>query len=553
MNELANRLCKRLNELRAERAKYEAHWTECYRYGAPERQQCFASGEVDLSSTREKQRADLLDSTAAEAVLKIVATLIAGTTPANAQWFKAVPDGIDDPAVLTEGEHWLEQVCQFMFRNIHGANFDSENFDQMIDFVVAGWSVIYEDIDRKKGGGYVFQTWPIGECFIASTRQDNQVDTIYREYSMTAAQLVNEFGKHKVSQRVLDAYEKTPDMRFKIAQAIEPRKVQQTNTNQAQLPRNLPFASYHIEIDSKTVLKESGYNEFPCAVPRFRKVPGSVYGIGLMSNALPEAKAANALMRDTLRSAEIDVLGFWIAADDGVLNPRTVRIGGGKIVTANTVDSMKRLDSGRGFQVADPLLGRLQDSIKRKLMADGMDSPYNQPMTAAETYMRLDMIRQQIGPLYGRAQAEMLVPLLERSFGLAYRSGILGEAPEDLQGRNMSFKFISPLARAQQLEDVGAIERFIALMGPIAEMQPDTMDHVDTDAIPQVVAQRLGVPTSIMRTDEKVQAYRQQKAAAQQQAAAQEQQAMMAQQVTGAVAQGVGKGIEAQMMSEVMQ
>lgn len=553
MNELANRLCKRLNELRAERAKYEAHWTECYRYGAPERQQCFASGEVDLSSTREKQRADLLDSTAAEAVLKIVATLIAGTTPANAQWFKAVPDGIDDPAVLTEGEHWLEQVCQFMFRNIHGANFDSENFDQMIDFVVAGWSVIYEDIDRKKGGGYVFQTWPIGECFIASTRQDNQVDTIYREYSMTAAQLVNEFGKHKVSQRVLDAYEKTPDMRFKIAQAIEPRKVQQTNTNQAQLPRNLPFASYHIEIDSKTVLKESGYNEFPCAVPRFRKVPGSVYGIGLMSNALPEAKAANALMRDTLRSAEIDVLGFWIAADDGVLNPRTVRIGGGKIVTANTVDSLKRLDSGRGFQVADPLLGRLQDSIKRKLMADGMDSPYNQPMTAAETYMRLDMIRQQIGPLYGRAQAEMLVPLLERSFGLAYRSGILGEAPEDLQGRNMSFKFISPLARAQQLEDVGAIERFIALMGPIAEMQPDTMDHVDTDAIPQVVAQRLGVPTSIMRTDEKVQAYRQQKAAEQQQAAAQEQQAMMAQQVTGAVAQGMGKGIEAQMMSEVVQ
>jgi len=553
MNELANRLCKRLNELRAERAKYEAHWTECYRYGAPERQQCFASGEVDLSSTREKQRADLLDSTAAEAVLKIVATLIAGTTPANAQWFKAVPDGIDDPAVLTEGEHWLEQVCQFMFRNIHGANFDSENFDQMIDFVVAGWSVIYEDIDRKKGGGYVFQTWPIGECFIASTRQDNQVDTIYREYSMTAAQLVNEFGKHKVSQRVLDAYEKTPDMRFKIAQAIEPRKVQQTNTNQAQLPRNLPFASYHIEIDSKTVLKESGYNEFPCAVPRFRKVPGSVYGIGLMSNALPEAKAANALMRDTLRSAEIDVLGFWIAADDGVLNPRTVRIGGGKIVTANTVDSLKRLDSGRGFQVADPLLGRLQDSIKRKLMADGMDSPYNQPMTAAETYMRLDMIRQQIGPLYGRAQAEMLVPLLERSFGLAYRSGILGEAPEDLQGRNMSFKFISPLARAQQLEDVGAIERFMASMAPIAEMNPDALDNIDTDAIPQVLAQRLGVPTSIMRTDEKVQAYRQQKAAEQQQAAAQEQQAMMAQQVTGAVAQGMGKGIEAQMMSEVVQ
>lgn len=552
MNDLANRICKRLSELRTERAKFEAHWTECYKYGAPERQQCF-SGGADLSSTREKQRADLLDSTAAESVLKIVATLIAGTTPANAQWFKAVPDGVDDPAVLTEGEHWLEQVCQFIFRNIHGANFDSENFDQMVDFVVAGWSVIYEDIDRKKGGGYVFETWPIGECFIASTRSDNIVDTIYREYSQTAAQLVSTYGKHKVSQRVLDAYEKTPDQAFKIVRVIEPRHVKAPDTNKVLPPKHMPFASYHIEIESKNILKESGYNEFPCAVPRFRKIPGSVYGIGLMSTALPEAKSANALMRDTLRSAEIDVLGFWIAEDDGVLNPRTVRIGGGKIATANSVDSMKRLDSGRGFQVADALLGRLQDSIKRKLMADGMDSPYNQPMTAAETYMRLDMIRQQIGPLYGRAQAEMLIPLLERSFGLAYRSGILGEAPEELQGRNTSFKFISPLARTQQLEDVGAIERFMASMAPIAEMNPDALDNINVDAIPQVLAQRLGVPTSIIRTEEQLSEYREQKAQAQQEQATQEQQAMMAQQMTGAVAQGMGKGLEAQMASEVMQ
>jgi hypothetical protein len=552
MNDLANRICKRLGELRAERAKYEPHWTECYKYGAPERQQSF-SGGGGLAGIREKQRADLLDSTASEAVLKIVATLIAGTTPANAQWFKAVPDGVDDPAVLTDGEHWLEQVCQFIFRNIHGANFDSENFDQMVDFVVAGWSVLYEDIDRKKGGGYVFQSWPIGECFIASTRQDNIVDTIYREYSLTASQIITEFGENKASQRVRDAFEKTPDQSFKLIHVIEPRKVKNTSSNPVLLPRNMPFASYHVEVDAKNILKVSGYNEFPCAVPRFRKIPGSVYGIGLMSTALPEAKAANSLMRDTLRSAEIDVLGFWIAEDDGVLNPRTVRIGGGKIVTANKVDSMKRLDSGKGFQVADALLGRIQDSIKRKLMADGMDSPYNQPMTAAETYMRLDMIRQQIGPLYGRAQAEMLIPILERSFGLAYRSKILGEAPEELQGRNTSFKFTSPLARTQQLEDVGSIERFMASMSPIAELDPNALDNINTDAIPQVLAQRLGVPTSILRTEDQLNAYRQKKAQVQQAQQAQEQQAIVAQQMTGAVAQGLGKGLEAEMTSEVMQ
>ncbi len=504
MSDRASQICKRLGELRAERSKYEAHWAECYKYGAPERQQCFSGGSGS-EGTREKQRADLLDSTAAESILIFVSNLIAGTTPANAIWFKAVPDGMDDQAELTPGEHWLEQVAQFLF---------------------------YQDIDREKGGGFTYQCWPIGECFIASTRPDGQVDTIYREYTKTAAQLVTEFGENKVSDAVRNAYQSRPDDRFKIVHVIEPRKVKASMTNRVLLPKNMPFASYHVEVDGKNILKESGYNEFPCAVPRFRKIPGSVYGIGVMSTALPDAKSANALMRDTLRSAEIDVLGFWIAEDDGILNPRTVRIGGGKIVPAGNVDSMKRLDSGRGFQVADPLLDRLQSSIRRKLMADGMAQHYNTPPTAAEIYAR---------------------PILDRAFGLAYRAEALGEAPEDLQGRNLSFKFISPLARAQKLEEVASIERLMASLGSIIEVAPDALDNINLDAVPQVLAAGLGAPTSIMRTTDELQAYREQKAQAQQQAAAQEQEAAMAQQMTGAVAQGMGKGLEAQMVSEVMQ
>lgn len=555
MSDRANQICKRLDQLRTERSKYESHWTECYKYGAPERQQCFNGGSLD--GTREKQRADLLDSTAAESILIFVSNLIAGTTPANAIWFKAVPDGMDDQAELTPGEHWLEQVAQFLFRNIHGANFDSEIYDMIIDFAVAGWGVIYQDIDRLKGGGFTYQCWPIGECFIASTRPDGQVDTIYREYTKTAAQLVSEFGEHKVSNAVRESYKQRPDDRFKIVHVIEPRNVKAPLNQRVLLPKQMPFASYHVEVESKTMLKESGYNEFPCAVPRFRKIPGSVYGIGIMSTALPDAKTANALMRDTLRSAEIDVLGMWIAEDDGILNPRTVRIGGGKIIPANSVDSMKRMDSGKGFVVGEALLKEIQAGIRRKLMADSLQQHYNTPPTAAEIYARVDMIRQQLGPLYGRAQAELLVPILDRAFSLAYRAEVLGEAPEDLQGRNLSFKFISPLARAQKLEEVASIERLMGSMGGLAQLSPEAfqeaMDNINTDAVPQVLAAGLGAPTAIMRTTDEVQAYRERKAQAQQQAAAQEQEAVMAQQVTGAVANAASKGLEAQMVSEVMQ
>lgn len=546
MGEIVAKLCKRLSELKAERTRHEPQWTEAYKYAAPERQQSFIGD--DVTDTRKTQRAELLDSTLAEATQLLVSSIISGTTPANALWFKAVPDGVDDPAELTEGEQWLDVVCQFIWRNIHGANYDSEIFDLVLDCVVAGWGVMYADIDRKAGGGYVFQTYDIGQCYLASTRQDQKIDTLFREFDMTAAALVAEYGENKVSEKVRNTYKDKPDNKIKVLTVVQPRNVH-VQGDQYQLAKKMPFASYHIEVEAKNILKESGYNEFPYVVPRFRKLPCSVYGIGQVSIALPDAKTANKLMRDTLRSAEISTLGMWIAKDDGVLNPRTVRLGGGKIVVANDTTSMQRMDDGKGYQVGVELLGLLQGGIRKKMMSDQLQPQDGPAMTATEVHVRVDLIRQQLGPLYGRWQAELLTPLLERTFGLAYRAGVIGDAPEEMQGRNLSFKFISALARSQQLEEVTAIERFMMGLSSVAQIDQTILDNIDFDAVAQVTGMGLGVPTSILRTQDEINAIRQQRQQAQQQAAAQEQVQVMAQPIANAV----GKGLESQLTSEVMQ
>lgn len=546
MSELVAKLCKRLSELKAERKRYEPQWTEAYRYAAPERQQSFIGD--DVVDTRKTQRAELLDSTLAEATQLLTSSIISGTTPANALWFKAVPDGVDDPAELTEGEQWLDVICQFIWRNIHGANYDSEIFDLVLDCVVAGWGVMYADIDRKAGGGYVFQTHDIGQCYLASTRQDQKIDTLFREFDMTAATLVAEYGEGKVSEKVRNTYKDKPDCKIKVMTVVQPRSIKASN-DQYTLAKNKPFASYHIEIESKHILKESGYNEFPYVVPRFRKLPCSVYGIGQVAIALPDAKTANTLMRDTVRSAEISTLGMWVAQDDGTLNPRTVRLGGGKIIVANSVDAIKRIDDGKGYQVGIELLGLLQSGIRKKMMSDQLQPQDGPAMTATEVHVRVDLIRQQLGPLYGRWQAELLTPLLERTFGLAYRAGAIGDAPEEMQGRNLSFKFISALARSQQLEEVTAIERFITNIADVANIDPTILDNVDMDAVAQVTGMGLGVPTAILRTQEQIDSIRQQRQQAQQQAAEQEQAQTLAQPLANAV----GKGLENELTSEVMQ
>ncbi len=249
MSELVARLCKRLSELKAARNRLEPHWSECYRYAAPERQQSFIGD--DVTDTRKTQRAELLDSTLSEATQLLVSSIISGTTPANALWFKAVPNGVDDPAELTEGEKWLDEVCQFIWRNIHGANYDSEIFDLVLDCVVAGWGVMYADVDRHAGGGYVFQTWDIGQCYLASTRQDQKVDTLYREYEMTMAALVNEYGENKVSEKVRNTYKSKPDCKVKVLWVVEPRKTGYIKGDRQLMPKEMPFASYHVEVDEK--------------------------------------------------------------------------------------------------------------------------------------------------------------------------------------------------------------------------------------------------------------------------------------------------------------
>lgn len=144
---------------------------------------------------------------AQEGIQLLVSSIVSGTTSPVSIWFKSVPSGVDTPSQLTQGEQWLSQVDQFLFRNIHASNFDSEVTDFLTDLVVAGWAVLYADTNRDKGG-FTFNTWSIGNCYVSSTQANGLIDTIYREFELSAEQIVSEFGIDNVSDKVKTALEK---------------------------------------------------------------------------------------------------------------------------------------------------------------------------------------------------------------------------------------------------------------------------------------------------------------------------------------------------------
>ncbi|WP_139512682.1 portal protein [Klebsiella michiganensis] len=511
MEELAVRLIKRVDSLKAARQVHESVWRECYDYTYPLRGAGLSETVLDAQSAKSKV-AKLLDGTATDSARMLASALMSGMTPANAQWLNLDSELLPDDAAA-----WLSTCATLVWENIHAANFDAEGYESNLDVVCAGWFVLYIDEDRDEGG-LSFQQWLLSQCYVASTRRDGIVDTIYRCYQLTAAQAVKEFGEKNVSEKIRKAAREAPDDKFEFMHCIFPRETYVAN---ARLAKNLRFASYNIEVSGKRIVRESGYHEFPCCVPRWMKIPGTSYGIGPVYDALPDCKELNETKRMEKAAQDLAIAGMWIAEDDGVLNPRTVKVGPRRIIVANSTDSMKPLLTGADFNVAFSAEDRLQASIRKIMMADQLQPQDGPAMTATEVHVRVALIRQLLGPVYGRFQAEYLQPLVERCFGLAYRAGAFPPAPESLQYANFNVRYISPLARAQQLENVTAIERLGANVANLAQVAPEVTDLIDADEATRVIADALGVPAKVIRTSDAVDQLRQQRQQAQQNQAGQ--------------------------------
>lgn len=529
------KLKRRDSDLRAAKQLHEQVWMDCYDMTMPERANGLQS-EIITATDAQQRKARIFDSTAPDSVVVGVATVMGGMVPSNAQWF-----GVDIGKETDAEQVWMDEAATFVWENIHSSNFDAEAFDAMLDVWIAGWHVLY--IEEADGGGYHFECWPLGECSIASSRNGGLIDTVYRSYTLTVSQVVTEFGVDKVSERVRKLWEDEKyDEKVNVRHAIEPREVFAVN---AKLGKNMAFGSVHMECDTNVILREGGYHEFPCTAPRMYRLPNSAYAVGPMSRALPDVRTLNEMVRWDLLGTETVLAPPMIAEDDGVLNPRNIRMGPRKIIIANSVDSMKPLLTGAQPDVAEVKLARLQAGVRKILMADQLPPVEGQAKTAYEWSVRVAMLRQMLGPMFGRFQSEFLTPLVTRTFGIAWRANIasgfqlIGKPPESLLDRNFTVRYMSPLARAQREEEVASMDRFeFDLATTVTNTQrTDLLDLYDWEEGKRMKSRMLGVPQALIRDAKELDAIREQNAkkqqAATQQALAVEGQAEM----QGAMAQ----------------
>lgn len=527
------RIQKRLGELKSRRQPHETTWRHCFELTYPLRADGFDGQQLDAQQGMRK-RGEILDSTGTDGCRILASGIMSGLTPANSRWFE-----LDVEQATDDEKDWLGEAADTVWTNIHQSNFDAEGYEGCLDAVAAGWFVLY--IDEAPEGGFSFQQWPISTCYVASTRADGLVDTIYREHKLTAEAAAAQFGVENLSEPVQKLVASKPLEMVCFITAIEPRPVHVVG---GRMAKNMPFGSFVVEASTKHLVRESGYHEFPCVVPRWMRLPNSAYGVGPAFDALPDMRMLNELKAMTLAAADIDIAGMWIAEDDGVLNPRTVKVGPRKVIVANSVESMKELKTGSNFEMGEYLVNHLQAAIRKVFMADQLQPQDGPAMTATEVHVRVELIRQLLGPIYGRLQAEYLRPMVTRCFGIAARAGVLGQPPESLADREYTVRYVSPLARAQRLEEVSAIERLVTSVGAIVAASGDTslFDQIDLPEAIRITGEGLGVPTGVLRSQDDVLEIQQAKQAA---ADEQRQQAATEQMAMGAAQQAMGQQVAA--------
>ena len=123
------------------------------------------------------------------------------------------------------------------------------------------------------------------------------------------------------------------------------------------------------------------------------------------------------------------------------------------------------------------------------------------PMSATEVAERMADLSRQIGSAFGRLQAELVTPVLQRVVYILKKQGRIN-IPK-VNGREIQIKSSSPLAQAQYQQDVATIDRFLALIqGRVGPQLLNIM--IKQDEVAKYIAKKLGIPEDLIRSEEEM-------------------------------------------------
>jgi hypothetical protein len=524
---LAERIIAQEQALASKRTAWDSLWQELADLCHPRRGQIAVRGNAADASPDRAKIAEQFDGTAMRANRTLAQGQASRITPMGVRWFAFRP-----PAELERFPNawaWYARCGEITARKLYDSNFYKRAQEHYLDRGAFGTAAT-EVTSGKHGRGLHFRSYSIGTYSIAENSLD-EVDTLYRSYCLTPKQLVEMFPDtcpECVKTKANDAKEQhTP---LDVIHAIYPRTDRDPRLTDA---KSKPVASVHVLKAEKIVLAESGFDEMPVAVSRWETWGDSPYGWSPGFLALPEASQANFLEK------MLDVLAETAAF------PRILYTANLKGDVDFRAMGLTCWDPGEaaGHEPKEWLTGGRYD-IGKDRMADkkkAIEEAFFVPLFNAVSNLRSDATAEQVRaivnesreifhPIFAGLSKEFLATTLRRCFALLLRQGEFPKPPDEVLQQDSLGAFIadpaleytSAMALALEQSQLANFADVLAVLSPLAENDPGVFDWIDTDKVGPLFARYKGLPESIVRSPEAIEAIRAARAQAQQVAAAEQ-------------------------------
>ena len=521
-------LVKRANAMQTEGSTWIATWRDLSDYIYPTKG-FFHSTTPNQGSKIDHKK--LIDSHATLAVDIMASGMLSGLTSPSRPWFKL---GLADHEMMEFApvKIWLETCARILMET-----YQKSNIYGMLNLIYTeigtfGTACAYlaEDFSNVLRA----KNYTAGEYFL-STDENGKPNAFYRRFWMTAGQIIIQFGYENASSRVRQQYRSnTPDTWNIVNHLIE--------VNDDRIPflkdySNMSFRSAYWEDGAQddNYLKIGGYEEFPILAPRWDvTTTADSYGKGPGWKALGDIKMLQKLQKNKLIAID-KLTNPPLQADSSVVGEVNTLPGGITRFSAQTPNAGVKPTYQVNIDLValEQTIKTTKDAIGRYFFTDLflmlIEADRNRrEMTATEIMERQSEKLSMLGPVLERLENELLNPMIERSFNLADRLGVLPPPPTEIQGMELKIQYISVLAQAQKMVGITAVDQWSAGVVNDAAIDPTALDIINFDEKNRAKADMLGVPAKIINTPEEVAARRKARGKAAAEADAQKKMLLLA-------------------------
>lgn len=519
-------IMKRQELAQKKKDEFQQLYQDAYEFALPQRQ-LYGIWEGGATGVKKMQR--VFDSTAINSTQRFANRLQSVVFPPQRKWARLEPG----PAIPMDRAQMAQEVLDVyqdkMFAALRQSNFDIAIGEFLLDLAVGTACMMVQPGDDVSPINFV----PV-PLFLVSYEEgaNGQVDNVYRRMRMKGESIDRQWPDAKIPDEMQ-------------------RRIQAKPTDDIELLEATIFdakrGDYCYHVIDKTSKQEIVYRRrktSPWVISRYMKVAGEIYGRGPLMTALPDIKTLNKTKELLLKNASMAVSGAYTAADDGVLNPNTVKIVPGAIIPVARNGgpqgpSLQALPRSGDFNVSQLVINDMTASIKRILLDESLPPDNMSARSATEIVERMKELAQNLGSAFGRLINETMIPLTAKILEVMDERGLI-DLPLRVNGLEVKVTPVAPLAQAQSMEEINAILQYSQLMQGFGT---DGAVAIKTEMVVDYIGDKLGVPANLRNNLAERAVLMEQMQQAQQQALA--MQAVSSQMAAGAEQQMAPMGAPA--------